>query len=129
MGLWGAGLATLDFAHCEALTDGGLRVAARGCTQPGGRPHAEAMALAQAGEAARGGTERASRLVPSLLLEGADIRRDKPPRAQIARARRGTAGQSERRRGERSRGGRGDTRSDAWRPLRDLAKVRLVVQG
>ncbi|HEY1125200.1 MAG TPA: bifunctional diaminohydroxyphosphoribosylaminopyrimidine deaminase/5-amino-6-(5-phosphoribosylamino)uracil reductase RibD [Sphingobium sp.] len=32
------------------------RVAGRGWTQPGGRPHAEAMALAQAGESARGGT-------------------------------------------------------------------------
>lgn len=32
------------------------RVVGRGCTQPGGRPHAEAMALAEAGEAARGAT-------------------------------------------------------------------------
>ena len=32
------------------------RVAGRGWTQPGGRPHAEAMALQQAGELARGGT-------------------------------------------------------------------------
>jgi diaminohydroxyphosphoribosylaminopyrimidine deaminase/5-amino-6-(5-phosphoribosylamino)uracil reductase len=32
------------------------RVVGRGWTQPGGRPHAEAMALAQAGEAARGST-------------------------------------------------------------------------
>ncbi|MCK5575699.1 MAG: bifunctional diaminohydroxyphosphoribosylaminopyrimidine deaminase/5-amino-6-(5-phosphoribosylamino)uracil reductase RibD, partial [Sphingomonadales bacterium] len=31
-------------------------VIARGWTQPGGRPHAEAMALASAGEAARGAT-------------------------------------------------------------------------
>ncbi|MEM9011659.1 MAG: bifunctional diaminohydroxyphosphoribosylaminopyrimidine deaminase/5-amino-6-(5-phosphoribosylamino)uracil reductase RibD [Pseudomonadota bacterium] len=31
-------------------------VAGRGWTQPGGRPHAEAMALAQAGDAARGAT-------------------------------------------------------------------------
>ena len=31
-------------------------VAGRGWTQPGGRPHAEAMALAEAGEAARGAT-------------------------------------------------------------------------
>ncbi|GAA3256686.1 hypothetical protein GCM10020258_16390 [Sphingomonas yabuuchiae] len=30
------------------------RVVGRGWTQAGGRPHAEAMALAQAGEAARG---------------------------------------------------------------------------
>ena len=29
-------------------------VVGRGWTQPGGRPHAEAMALAEAGEAARG---------------------------------------------------------------------------
>lgn len=34
----------------------GDRVVGRGWTQPGGRPHAEAMALAQAGAAARGGT-------------------------------------------------------------------------
>lgn len=34
----------------------GGRVVGRGWTQPGGRPHAEAMALAVAGEAARGGT-------------------------------------------------------------------------
>lgn len=32
------------------------RVVGRGWTQPGGRPHAEAMALAQAGDAARGAT-------------------------------------------------------------------------
>ena len=32
------------------------RVVGRGGTQPGGRPHAETVALAQAGEAARGGT-------------------------------------------------------------------------
>nr|WP_074257566.1 bifunctional diaminohydroxyphosphoribosylaminopyrimidine deaminase/5-amino-6-(5-phosphoribosylamino)uracil reductase RibD [Vannielia litorea] len=32
------------------------RVVGRGWTQPGGRPHAEAIALAQAGEAARGAT-------------------------------------------------------------------------
>jgi len=32
------------------------RVVGRGWTQPGGRPHAEAMALAQAGEGARGAT-------------------------------------------------------------------------
>jgi diaminohydroxyphosphoribosylaminopyrimidine deaminase/5-amino-6-(5-phosphoribosylamino)uracil reductase len=38
------------------LLDAQSRVAGRGWTQPGGRPHAEAMALAQAGEAARGGT-------------------------------------------------------------------------
>lgn len=34
----------------------GGRVVGRGWTQPGGRPHAEAMALAAAGEAARGAT-------------------------------------------------------------------------
>jgi diaminohydroxyphosphoribosylaminopyrimidine deaminase / 5-amino-6-(5-phosphoribosylamino)uracil reductase len=34
----------------------GGRVVGRGWTQPGGRPHAEAMALGQAGEAARGAT-------------------------------------------------------------------------
>ncbi len=34
----------------------GGRVAGRGWTQPGGRPHAETMALAQAGAAARGAT-------------------------------------------------------------------------
>lgn len=34
----------------------GDRVVGRGWTQPGGRPHAEAMALAQAGPAARGAT-------------------------------------------------------------------------
>ncbi|WP_417239387.1 bifunctional diaminohydroxyphosphoribosylaminopyrimidine deaminase/5-amino-6-(5-phosphoribosylamino)uracil reductase RibD [Celeribacter halophilus] len=32
------------------------RIVGRGWTQPGGRPHAEAMALAQAGDAARGAT-------------------------------------------------------------------------
>ena len=32
------------------------KVVGRGWTQPGGRPHAEAVALAQAGEAARGAT-------------------------------------------------------------------------
>jgi diaminohydroxyphosphoribosylaminopyrimidine deaminase/5-amino-6-(5-phosphoribosylamino)uracil reductase len=32
------------------------RIVGRGWTQPGGRPHAEAMALAEAGEAARGAT-------------------------------------------------------------------------
>lgn len=34
----------------------GGRVVGRGWTQPGGRPHAEAMALAEAGKAARGAT-------------------------------------------------------------------------
>ncbi len=32
------------------------RIVGRGATQPGGRPHAEVMALAAAGEAGRGGT-------------------------------------------------------------------------
>ena len=39
---------------CIIVKDG--RVVGRGWTQPGGRPHAEAMALAQAGTAARGAT-------------------------------------------------------------------------
>jgi diaminohydroxyphosphoribosylaminopyrimidine deaminase / 5-amino-6-(5-phosphoribosylamino)uracil reductase len=39
---------------CLIVRDG--RVVGRGWTQPGGRPHAEAMALAQAGEAAKGAT-------------------------------------------------------------------------
>lgn len=39
---------------CVIVKDG--RVVGRGWTQPGGRPHAEAMALAQAGETARGAT-------------------------------------------------------------------------
>jgi diaminohydroxyphosphoribosylaminopyrimidine deaminase/5-amino-6-(5-phosphoribosylamino)uracil reductase len=39
---------------CVIIADG--RVIGRGWTQPGGRPHAEAMALAQAGDAARGAT-------------------------------------------------------------------------
>ncbi|MEE8506462.1 MAG: bifunctional diaminohydroxyphosphoribosylaminopyrimidine deaminase/5-amino-6-(5-phosphoribosylamino)uracil reductase RibD, partial [Kiloniellales bacterium] len=39
---------------CVLVKDG--RVAARGWTQPGGRPHAEAEAIARAGEAARGAT-------------------------------------------------------------------------
>ncbi|MGN6376564.1 MAG: bifunctional diaminohydroxyphosphoribosylaminopyrimidine deaminase/5-amino-6-(5-phosphoribosylamino)uracil reductase RibD [Sphingomonas sp.] len=39
---------------CVIVRDG--RVVGRGWTQPGGRPHAEAMALAQAGPAARGAT-------------------------------------------------------------------------
>lgn len=39
---------------CVIVRDG--RVVGRGWTQPGGRPHAEAMALTQAGEAARGAT-------------------------------------------------------------------------
>ena len=37
---------------CVIVADG--RVVGRGWTQPGGRPHAEAMALVEAGEAARG---------------------------------------------------------------------------
>lgn len=39
---------------CLLVRDG--RVVGRGWTQPGGRPHAEAMALAEAGDAARGAT-------------------------------------------------------------------------
>src|SRR6056297_2763598 len=39
---------------CVIVRDG--RIVGRGWTQPGGRPHAEAMALAQAGAAARGAT-------------------------------------------------------------------------
>ena len=39
---------------CIIVRDG--IVVGRGCTQPGGRPHAEAMALAQAGDAAAGAT-------------------------------------------------------------------------
>jgi diaminohydroxyphosphoribosylaminopyrimidine deaminase/5-amino-6-(5-phosphoribosylamino)uracil reductase len=38
------------------MTEDGPVVVGRGFTQPGGRPHAETMALAQAGEAARGGS-------------------------------------------------------------------------
>ena len=38
------------------IVDAGGRVAGRGVTAPGGRPHAETRALAQAGAAARGGT-------------------------------------------------------------------------
>lgn len=39
---------------CIVVKDG--KVVGRGWTQPGGRPHAETMALAQAGEAAQGAT-------------------------------------------------------------------------
>ncbi|ATG49566.1 riboflavin biosynthesis protein RibD [Celeribacter ethanolicus] len=39
---------------CVIVRDG--RIVGRGWTQPGGRPHAEVMALRQAGEAARGAT-------------------------------------------------------------------------
>lgn len=39
---------------CVIVKDG--KIVGRGWTQPGGRPHAEAMALAQAGDAARGAT-------------------------------------------------------------------------
>lgn len=39
---------------CVIIREG--RVVGRGWTQPGGRPHAETVALAQAGSAARGGT-------------------------------------------------------------------------
>ncbi|HET7709972.1 MAG TPA: bifunctional diaminohydroxyphosphoribosylaminopyrimidine deaminase/5-amino-6-(5-phosphoribosylamino)uracil reductase RibD [Sphingomicrobium sp.] len=40
---------------CVIVSKGG-RIAGRGATQPGGRPHAEAVALDQAGKAARGAT-------------------------------------------------------------------------
>src|SRR5881398_3622584 len=39
---------------CVIVKDG--KVVGRGWTQPGGRPHAEAMALAEAGDAARSAT-------------------------------------------------------------------------
>ncbi|MDQ3140251.1 MAG: bifunctional diaminohydroxyphosphoribosylaminopyrimidine deaminase/5-amino-6-(5-phosphoribosylamino)uracil reductase RibD, partial [Pseudomonadota bacterium] len=39
---------------CVIVAEG--RVVGRGWTQPGGRPHAEAMALDEAGDAARGAT-------------------------------------------------------------------------
>ena len=39
---------------CVVVRDG--RIVGRGATAPGGRPHAEPQALAQAGEAARGAT-------------------------------------------------------------------------
>jgi len=39
---------------CVIVKDG--RLVGRGATQPGGRPHAEAVALAEAGDAARGAT-------------------------------------------------------------------------
>lgn len=42
--------------HVGCVIVQGDHVVGRGWTQPGGRPHAEAMALAQAGEAARGAT-------------------------------------------------------------------------
>jgi diaminohydroxyphosphoribosylaminopyrimidine deaminase / 5-amino-6-(5-phosphoribosylamino)uracil reductase len=51
----GVGLATPNpSVGCVIVKDG--RVVGRGWTQPGGRPHAEAVALAQAGAAARGAT-------------------------------------------------------------------------
>lgn len=51
----GAGLAYPNpNVGCLIVADG--RVLGRGWTQAGGRPHAEAMALAQAGQAARGAT-------------------------------------------------------------------------
>src|SRR5690349_18660037 len=40
---------------CVIVSHSG-HIVGRGWTQPGGRPHAETVALAQAGEAARGGT-------------------------------------------------------------------------
>jgi diaminohydroxyphosphoribosylaminopyrimidine deaminase / 5-amino-6-(5-phosphoribosylamino)uracil reductase len=51
----GIGLATPNpSVGCVIVNDG--RVVGRGWTQPGGRPHAEGAALAQAGDAARGAT-------------------------------------------------------------------------
>ncbi len=51
----GRGLSTPNpNVGCVIVADG--RIVGRGWTQPGGRPHAEAMALAEAGEAARGAT-------------------------------------------------------------------------
>ncbi len=51
----GVGLATPNpSVGCIIVHHG--RAVGRGWTQPGGRPHAEAMALAQAGDAARGAT-------------------------------------------------------------------------
>ena len=51
----GRGLSTPNpNVGCVITRDG--RVVGRGWTQPGGRPHAEAMALVQAGEGARGAT-------------------------------------------------------------------------
>ncbi|MEQ1725429.1 MAG: bifunctional diaminohydroxyphosphoribosylaminopyrimidine deaminase/5-amino-6-(5-phosphoribosylamino)uracil reductase RibD [Sphingopyxis sp.] len=51
----GRGLATPNpNVGCVLVRDG--KVLGRGWTQAGGRPHAEAMALDQAGDAARGGT-------------------------------------------------------------------------
>ena len=51
----GVGLSTPNPSVGCIILKGGI-VIGRGWTQPGGRPHAEAMALAQAGEAARGAT-------------------------------------------------------------------------
>jgi diaminohydroxyphosphoribosylaminopyrimidine deaminase / 5-amino-6-(5-phosphoribosylamino)uracil reductase len=51
----GRGL-TAPNPHVGCIIMRGGRVIARGWTQPGGRPHAEAMALAEAGETARGAT-------------------------------------------------------------------------
>lgn len=47
-------------------------VVGRGWTQPGGRPHAEAVALAQAGEAARGATLYVT-LEPCAMCAGAIV--------------------------------------------------------
>jgi len=55
----GRGLATPNpNVGCVIVKDG--HVIGRGWTQPGGRPHAEAMALTQAGDAARGSTAYAT---------------------------------------------------------------------
>jgi diaminohydroxyphosphoribosylaminopyrimidine deaminase/5-amino-6-(5-phosphoribosylamino)uracil reductase len=55
LGEWGLGNVWPNPAvGCVIVRDG--RIVGRGWTQPGGRPHAETMALAQAGAAARGAT-------------------------------------------------------------------------
>ena len=50
------GTVAADRARVGCVIVKDRRVVGRGWTQPGGRPHAEAMALMQAGEAARGAT-------------------------------------------------------------------------
>jgi len=57
LGLAGRGLGNVwpnPAVGCVIVHEG--RIVGRGWTQPGGRPHAETVALAQAGEAARGAT-------------------------------------------------------------------------
>ncbi len=58
---------------CVIVKDG--RVIGRGWTQPGGRPHGETVALAQAGEAARGATAY-------VTLEPCDHHGQTPPCSQ-----------------------------------------------